>query len=458
MKLLSSLFRILQLPLHLIQERLSARQFLIFSSILVGFTTGLAAVLLKELVYYIHLLIKYDYHFKYQYYLYLIFPLIGILLTVLYVQRIRKGKLEKGNATILYAIEKNSGLLPKHQMYSQLFTSALTVGFGGSAGLESPIVSTGAAIGSNYAKAYHLNILDRSLLLASGVAAGIGAVFNAPIAGVLFALEVLLKGKDIHAFIPILIAAATGALTSKIILNEDILLSFRLQQRFNYVNIPYYILLGIFAGLLSAYYAKMFIKIERLYLPYKHKVWLSALSGGIVLAILIFFFPPLFGEGYESIKILSNQMPAKLMENGIFGSLCHYDWFILFFIGCIMFLKVIATSITINSGGNGGNFAPSLFVGAYLGYFFAYVIRLLKITNLPLNNFTIVGMSGILSGIFYAPLTAIFLIAEITGGYELIIPLIIVSVSSYVVAKYFNPMSMDEKHLSEKLKDNFLKN
>lgn len=450
---LSSLLGWHKFPLKLIQEKTSARQFLILSSILVGLTAGLAAVLLKELVYYIHLLIKYNYKFEYHYYLYLIFPLIGILLTVLYVQRIRHGKLEKGNATILYSVKKKSSLIPKHHTYSHLFTSALTVGFGGSAGLESPIVSTGAAIGSNYAKAYDLSIYDRTLLLASGVAAGIGAVFNAPIAGVLFALEVLLKGKDVHAFIPILIAAATGTLTSKIILNEDILLSFHLQQRFNYLNTPYYILLGILAGLLSAYYAKVFIKIEGFYSKYKHRVWLSALSGGIFLAILIFFFPPLFGEGYESIKILSNQMPEKLIENGIFSSLCSSSWFILFFIGSITFLKVIATSITINSGGNGGNFAPSLFVGAYLGYFFAYLVRLLKIANLPLNNFTIVGMSGILSGIFYAPLTAIFLIAEITGGYELIIPLIIVSVSSYIVAKYFNPISMDEKHLTMILKD-----
>ncbi len=439
------------LPLKLIQAKLNQKQFLILASILVGLTAGLAAVLLKELVYYIHLIIKHDYHLKYQYYLYLLFPSIGILLTVLYIQRIRKGKLEKGNPHILYAIEKNSSQLPKHQMYSHLFTSALTVGFGGSAGLESPIVSTGAAIGSNFAKAYNLDNYDRTLLLASGVAAGIGAVFNAPIAGVLFSIEVLLKEKNINAFIPILIAAATGTLTSKIILNEDILLSFHLQQKFSYLNTPYYILLGICAGLLSVYYAKIYMKIEKLYLVYKDKVWLCALSGGVFLAILIFLFPPLFGEGYDSIKILSNQMPDKLMENGIFHGFSNSNWFILFFIGCVMFLKVFATSITISSGGNGGNFAPSLFVGAYLGYFFAQIFRTFNISTLPLSNFTIVGMSGILSGVFYAPLTAIFLIAEITGGYELIIPLIVVSVSSYIVAKYFNPMSMDEKHLSMKL-------
>lgn len=433
-----------------LHNKLTPRQFLIFSSILVGSTTGLAAIILKTSVHYIHLAITHDYNIKYQYILYMIFPTIGILLTVWFVQKHLKGKLGKGTANILHSIAKKSSFLPKDQMYSHIVTSALTVGFGGSAGLESPMVTTGAAIGSNYSKTYHINYKDRTLLLACGAAAGIAAAFNSPIAGVLFALEVLLVDVSISAFIPLIIAAATGALLSKIILNENLLLSFQLKQPFDYHNTPYYIILGLLSGVVSIYYARTFIKIEGFLKPKKNHPYFKAIVGGLILGVFILFFPSFFGEGYESIKRLSNIHPEKLFEHSILFNVVWNKWILFFLITIAMLIKVVAVALTIGSGGNGGNFAPSLFVGAYLGFAFASLINLLGISVAPINNFTIVAMAGILSGIFHAPLTAIFLIAEITGGYELMIPLMIVSAISFMVVKYFEPYSMDMKKLAQK--------
>jgi len=431
--------------------KLDKKQFLILSSMLVGLSAGLAAVILKSLVHFIQAAATKDYHIELQYAFYLVLPCAGVLLTVWVVQRFLRGKLGRGNSNILYAIAKKGSRLPPDQMYSHVLTSALTVGFGGSAGLESPMVTTGSAIGSNYGRTYHLTYKDRTLLLACGAAAGIAAAFNAPIAGLLFALEVLLADVTISVFIPIMIAAAAGALMSKIILDESMLLSFRLLQPFDYTNVPWYMLLGIVAGFISVYYARVFPRVEALFKGRKKHPWRNALAGGLVLALLIWLFPSLYGEGYGSIKTLSELHPEQLLHNSLLEDAFKGEaGLILLFVGLIMFVKVIAAAVTIGSGGNGGNFAPSLFVGAYLGFVFAQGLNLAGITKLPVANFTIVAMAGILSGLFHAPLTALFLIAEITGGYELMIPLMIVSALSYTVVKYFEPYSMDTKKLAKK--------
>lgn len=432
-----------------LSHKLTHRQILVASSILVGLTAGLAAVVLKLAVHYIKLAITYDYHIPFQYLFYLIFPIIGILITVWFVQKHLKGKLGRGTANVLRSIAKKSSFLPKDQMYSHIVTSAITVGFGGSAGVEAPIVVTGSAIGSNYAKTHHINYKERTLLLACGAAAGIAAAFNSPIAGVLFALEVLLIDVSITAFIPLIIAAATGALLSKIILQEETLFAFKKIEAFDYHNVPYYILLGVLAGIMSVYYARLYVRIEAFLKPKKKKVYHKAILGGIILAVLILFFPSLFGEGYESIKALAELNPEKLFERGILSGFTN-EWILFALITLTMFFKIIAAAVTIGSGGNGGNFAPSLFVGAYLGFAFAYLLTILGINNIPISNFTLVAMAGILSGVFHAPLTAIFLIAEITGGYELMIPLMIVSAGSFVITKYFEPHSMDMKKLVKK--------
>jgi CIC family chloride channel protein len=335
-------------------------------------------------------------------------------------------------------------------MYAQIITSSLTVGLGGSAGLESPIVITGAAFGSNYAQRFKLRYKDRTLLIGCGVAAGISAAFNAPIAGVLFAIEVLLVDVSISAFTPIMIAAATGALVSKIALDESILLSFNQKQSFDYHNIAYYILLGLFTGLISVYYSRNFQRVEHFFHRMRLKPYKKALFGASILALLIFIFPTLFGEGYESIKTLSENDPGQLLENTLFSSFRNNGWALLVFIGLTMMLKVFATGITLGSGGNGGNFAPSLFLGSYVGFFFSKFLNLTGLTKLPISNFTMVGMAGILSGLFHAPLTAIFLIAEITGGYDLMIPLMMVASISFAISKRFEKHSLDVKNLARK--------
>jgi CIC family chloride channel protein len=430
---------------------LPERHFIYLSCVLVGISTSFAVIVLKSFAHNVFLLATYVNRYLKLPYINSILPVVGILLTVLVVKKILDNKIEKGSSRILVAVAKKGGIMPRKQMYAQIITASLTVGLGGSAGLESPITITGAAFGSNFARKYKLHKRDRILLLACGVAAGVAAAFNAPIAGVLFAIEVILTDVTISAFIPIMIAAATGALVSTIILNEEVLLSFKQQQTFDYHNIPYYILLGILAGFVSLYHAKAFQKVERHFHNLRLKGYRKALYGAIPLALLIFLFPTLFGEGYESIKILSTAHPEELLENTLLEQFKNNGWVLLLFAGITMMLKAYATGLTLASGGNGGNFAPSLFVGSYLGFFVAKFIELIGLhKHLPVGNFTIVGMAGILSGLFHAPLTAIFLIGEITGGYNLMVPLMIVSSISFAVSKQFETYSMDVKHLASK--------
>jgi CIC family chloride channel protein len=435
----------------LAKEILSERNFIYLSCVAVAISCALAVIVLKSFAHNVFLFANYLNTYLKLPYSNSILPVIGILLTVFVVRRFLDGKLEKGSSHILHSVAKKGGIVPKKQMYAQIITSSLTVGLGGSAGLESPIVITGAAFGSNFAQKYKLSQKDRILLLACGVAAGIGAAFNAPIAGVLFAIEVVLTDVSISAFIPIMISAATGALVSQITLSSDILLSFNKEQSFNFHNTPYYVLLGILAGFVSVYHARNFRRVEHFFSKFKKRPYRKALFGATLLAVLIFFFPTLFGEGYESIKTLSTNHPEVLLDNTILKNHKSNEWILLAFIGVTTLLKSFATGLTLGSGGNGGNFAPSLFVGSYLGFFVAKSIHLLGISNsLPVANFTIVGMAGILSGLFHAPLTAIFLIGEITGGYELMVPLMIVSSVSFAVSKKFEKHSMDVKSLADK--------
>lgn len=444
------LFNIIFSSHHLIiwiQHRLNPRQFVIFAAILIGLTAGLAAVLLKLAVHFlIHNLGVLSGN---QQWLIAAFPILGITLCVLFVHYLNGNRLGKGIANILHAIAKKSSQLPRDQMYSHIISSALTVGFGGSGGLESPIVTTGAAIGSNFGRAYKLSYKERTLLLASGVAAGIAGAFNTPIAGVLFALEVLLVEANISAFIPILISAASGALCSKIILKEDVLLHFSLQEPFNYRNLPFYLLLGLVGGLGSYYYSQAFLATERFFKRLGDNKFLRIFIGGLGLFVLISFVPPLLGEGYLNIRLLSDLKPLSIFQNAVFPTSQMSKTLLYILLLLVILLKPIAAGLTIGAGGNGGNFAPSLFVGAFTGFLFSSLLTDLGIP-LPISNFTLVAMAGILSGIFHAPLTGIFLIAEITGGYELIIPLMIVSALSYAVSKSFMPLSIDMLKLAEK--------
>ncbi|QSB28744.1 chloride channel protein [Flavobacterium sp. CLA17] len=448
--MLKKYFRRLESIIALAQSLMTPKQFIFLSSVLIGISCSLAVIILKTFAHSVFSFATYINGILKLSFINSLLPIIGILLTVLVVKKVLSGSIQKGTSQILYAVAKKASIIPKKQMYAQIVTSSLTVGLGGSAGLESPIVITGAAFGSNFAQNYKLPYKDRTLLIGCGVAAGISAAFNAPIAGVLFAIEVLLVDVSISAFTPIMISAATGAIVSAILLDESILLSFRQQQTFNYHNTPFYAILGILTGLVAIYYSRNFQKVEHYFSKLEMGPYKKALIGSSILAILIFIFPTLFGEGYESIKTLSESDPGKLLDNTLFSDYRDNNWVLLVFVGCTLMIKVLATGLTIGSGGNGGNFAPALFIGSYLGYFFSKFFNMTGLTNLPVSNFTMVGMAGILSGLFHAPLTAIFLIAEITGGYGLMIPLMIVSSISFAISKKFEKHSLDVKGLAKK--------
>ena len=437
--------------LRALKTRLTARQFEVLVAIIVGLSAGLLAVILKSTVHFIQKGLASGHAFSHNDTPYMVFyPLIGILLTVYFVQKHLKGNLGRGVSNILYEIAQKSALVKRHKIYSHMVTSALTVGFGGSVGLEAPIVITGSAVGSNIATNFRLGYRDRSLFLGCGAAAGIAAVFNAPIAGVMFAMEVLLSEVTISSFIPLIISAACGGLFSKIVLKEQSLFAFDQELEFNYHNTFYYLIFAIVCGMVSLYYIRVSYAIGVLFKKIPLSIWGKAVVGGVGLAVLIYIFPSLFGEGYASILTIIEGSSAQLLNNTIFEKTVNNEWTFIAFIGAIVFIKPIAANLTLSAGGNGGNFAPSLFVGAYLGCFFARFTQKVFAINLPEINFTIVGMAGILSGVMYAPLTGIFLIAEVTGGYDLIIPLMIVSTLSHVFVRTFEPYSLEVQSMIEK--------
>lgn len=443
-------FRHLEGILYLLKTIISERQFLYVSCVLVGISSALAVILLKTFAHTVFEFSTYMDSLLRLPYFNSILPIIGILLTVFVVRKFLDGSIEKGTSQIMIAVAKRSGIMPRKQMYAQILTSSLTVGMGGSAGLESPITITGAAFGSNFAQNFRFNYKDRTLLLACGVASGIAAAFNAPIAGVLFAIEVILADMSVTAFIPLMISSATGAIVSAVVLKDNIILNFKNQFVFDYSNTFYYVLVGVAAGFFSIYHARMFRKVEHFtsHLPYS--TYRKAFVGAGMLAVLIFLFPSLFGEGYESIKALADNQAANILDHTLIEKWSSNPWVVLLFVGCTAFIKSIATGLTLGAGGNGGNFAPSLFVGSYLGYLVAKFIELIGLKKLPIENFTVVGMAAVLSGLFHAPLTAIFLIAELTNGYGLMVPLLIVSSISFAISKRYDNYSMDIFSIADK--------
>jgi CIC family chloride channel protein len=423
------------------RSRLTRPQYIIVIAVLTGFSAGVTGVILKSIVHYLRHFLLPGRGF------YFLLPAVGIFCTVLLVQIFYNGQFEKGIALVLKAIAKKSSYIPTGNTYRHVLTSTLTVGLGGSAGLEAPIVATGSSFGSLFGRITDLNYQERTLMLACGAAAGISAVFNAPIAGVIFAIEVLLAETLVSYFIPLMIASVTGVLCSKIILQENILFNFILKKEFDYHNVPFYLLLGIVSGFLSLYYARSFKFTERKLQSFQLNPYLKAISGGLLLAGIIYLFPPLFGEGYRSVTQLSNVNLSEMMTGNFFNISDTIS--LLLFLGLIMLLKPIAVAITLGSGGNGGNFAPSLFTGSFLGFFFSRLLNSFGVFKIPEGNFSLVAMAGMLSGVMYCPLTAIFLIAEITNGYGLFIPLMIVSALSFFIVKHFEPYSMDLKKLAE---------
>lgn len=407
-------------------RHISSRNFVMVLSGLVGVFGGLAAVTLKTAVHWIQETLR-NLEGLWTQYAYLFFPLLGIVLTSLVARKILKARLGHGITGILYAISKKSSIISSAKTYSRMITSAITVGFGGSVGLEAPIVVTGSAIGSNIGQLMHLNYKQRTLLIGCGAAAAISGIFNSPVAGVIFSIEVILTEVTIAAFIPLLIASVFGSLISMLFLGESVLFSFDLKDPFLASDFPFYLVLGVVCGLASVYFTRATLFAESLAHKIRNKMT-RAVVGGLALGIIIFLFQPIYGEGYETITDILNGNAANLLKNSILLSgLDNTTYLILFGLG-VLFIKPIATGLTIGSGGNGGIFAPSLFVGGITGFLFAQGYNMLNFSKtLSISNFTLVGMCGVMSGVLHAPLTAIFLIAEITSGYTLFLPLMLVS-------------------------------
>lgn len=442
-------FKLYEVIIFWLKSMLTRSQFLLLSGILVGCSAGLAGVVLKSLVHTIHNLITHKVHFETQIFFYAIFPFLGIVLTSIIVILFFGGHDRKGIPAILHEIAQNSSIVAPVKMYSQVVQSAITVGLGGSAGLESPIAVTGSAIGSNFAQAYKLDYRERTLLLAAGATGGIASAFNAPIAGMMFAVEILLTGVVFTDFIPLVLAAVCGNVLSRMLLNEEVLFHFSSRHPFNYHNLPFYLVLGILCGLYARYFVVIGHQVERFFANLKGGRLRKAMIGGAVLSALCVLYPPLFGEGYETIKALVNGQVGELMGNSLFGIVGGQRWAVVVFLAIVCLLKAFASSITIFSGGNGGNFAPSLFAGGTLGFVFALFCNFIGISDVPVANLVLVGMAGVMSGVLYAPLTAIFLIAESSSGYDLFIPLMVVGVMAFLISKWFSPISPDLKRLAD---------
>lgn len=427
-------------------KRLSRKNYLLLACVLIGIVAGLAAVLMKTMVHWVEEQVQQGLATGQTNYFWLfITPIIGIILSVMYEQRFLGGKLKKGVTKILYAITRRKGELDRRDTYGHLVTSALTVGMGGSAGLEAPIVLTGSAIGSNIATQLQLNSKERTVLLACGASAGIAAIFNAPVAGVIFAAEVLLTEITIPVFVPLLISAASASVLAQLFYQDRLFMLS--EEGWRLKSIPLYIILGIICGLLSVYMTRTTHFLEKKLGKFKLRMR-KAVLGGSLLGLLIVVFPPLYGEGYTVIEKLMSGNESLLLQRSIFHEL-QSEWMLLLFLGCLVFLKVIATSLTIGSGGNGGIFAGSLFTGAVTGFIFARLVTLSGLLKVVESNFVAVGMAGVIAGVVHAPLTAIFLIAEITGGYSLFVPLMIVSAMSYFITRHFDATSVYTRPLQE---------
>lgn len=423
--------------------------FLLIVASIVGLIAGLAAVTLKTTVHLIQELLQNNIAIARINYLYLLYPAVGILITVALRNYIFRDTPGHGITRILRAISKNSSRIRKRYMFSNMFKSAFTVGFGGSVGLEAPIVVTGSAIGSNIGQLVHLDYKKRSLLIGCGAAGAISAIFNSPIAGVIFAIEVIMTEVRISKFIPILIASVSGQLVSIFLLGEENLFAFRLQDSFNANVTPWYFLLGLACGIISMYFTRAIYLVEGAIDGIKNDYG-RAVVGGLGLAMILFLFPPIYGEGYDAIKNLLAGEESGLASGSLLKSMVENDLTIILLLLLIIIAKPIATALTIGSGGSGGVFAPSLFMGGVTGYLFVKITEVIYPgLNISASNFTLVAMCGVMSGVLHAPLTAIFLIAEITGGYTLFVPLMLVSAISYSTISYFEKHSIYTKKLIE---------
>lgn len=430
-------------------QNVSHRNFLLILSILVGFTSGLGAVIIKNAVHIVHSGLLSDYFRPLHQYLYFVLPTIGILITYLIINKVVRRPVDEGMPLILHSLSKQNGFIRFYHTYASLITAPFTVAFGGSVGLEAPTVITGAAIGSNLGRVFHLDYKMRTQLIACATAGAISSIFNAPITGVLFAVEVVMIDLTAASLIPLLMASASASVTSRLLLGNDTLFHIPTTGVLNLSEVPFYILLGIVAGLFSVYFIVTFLSIGKLG-KRSMNPYLRIFAGGGMLGLMIFIFPPLYGEGFDLINSLIDGNYSAIFENTLFPGLEKQLPLMLLFLSGMVIVKVIATSVTLGIGGIGGIFAPTLFMGSTLGFVVAKTLNLMGFENISVFHFTLVGMAALIGGNIRAPLTAIFLIAEITNGYSLFVPLMIAVSVAFLTSKFFFPHSVYNYRLAQR--------
>ena len=437
------------------EKKIKDKHFVLILSFMVGILTALAASLLKFLIEYIKHFLTENFDSTGVNWLYLVYPVVGILLTGLFIRNVVRDDISHGVTKILYAISRRQSRIKRHNTWSSLFASAITIGFGGSVGAEAPIVLTGSAIGSNLGSMFKMEHRTLMLLVGCGAAGAVAGIFKAPIAGLVFTLEVLMIDLTMGSLLPLLVSSVTAATVSYILHGTEAMFEFRMDEPFLKERIPAVLLLGILCGLVSLYFTRAMNRIEGVFRRYSNP-YVKLLIGGAMLSVLIFMFPSLYGEGYDTIHMLLNGTSAadwdKVMDNSIFYG---YGNLLLVYLAFVVLFKVFATSATNGGGGCGGTFAPSLFLGCVVGFVFShfcngYSLAPLISDNIPEKNFALMGMAGMMSGVMHAPLTGIFLIAELTGGYDLFLPLMMVSVSSYLTIMIFEPHSIYSMRLAQK--------
>jgi CIC family chloride channel protein len=431
----------------LITKQLGPKRLVIVLSLLVGILSGLAAVVLKNTVHFTHAHLQQALERESESYLFLALPGIGILITMLFVRYVVKDNISHGVSRILQAISRRESKIKPHNTYSSMVASSITIGFGGSVGAEAPIVLTGAAIGSSIGQFFRLNYRAITLLIGCGAAGAIASIFKAPLAGLVFTFEVLMLDLTTASLIPLLISAVSAASVSYFLLGRDVVFAYQVVKPFFLKNIPYFILLGLFCGMVSLYFTRFAMAIEGRYSRIRNpfRKWLV---GSITLGLMIFVFPPLYGEGYETLQALLDGRSSEIFNNSLFYSFQNEYWLLLLTLLVLLVFKVIAMASTTGAGGIGGTFAPTLFMGGVAGFFVARLINQVGFIDVSESNFALVGMAGMMAGVMHAPLTAVFLIAELTGGYALFIPLIITSTISFITIRYFEPHSIYTKQLA----------
>ncbi len=429
--------------------RISERHFLYLLSLVIGILSGIAAIILKNLIHFVSSKLMGWIAVDSIGFLFLLYPLIGIFLTFIFVKYIVKDDIGHGITKILHSISREESRLKKHNTWTSMVASSLTIGLGGSVGAEAPIVLTGASIGSNLARLFRLDYKFVTLMVGCGAAGAISGIFNAPIAGIVFTLEILMLDLTMGYLIPLLISAVTATLFTGFLMGEEVLLRFIPVHDFTADTIWFYILLGVFTGLLGIWFTRMSMNVEAKFKKIKSSV-VRILTGGVVLGLLIFVFPPLWGEGYNEIALIFKGKGTDLMNNSVLFSWQSNEYLLLLFLAGILIFKVIAMAATTGAGGVGGVFAPTLFMGGIAGYFFTILMNSLFNLDLPGDNFALAGMSGMMAAVMHAPLTGIFLAAELTSGYGLFVPLMITAVSAYVTIIRTEPYSIYNKLLAQR--------